>query len=269
MFLGSLLVLPSAQAATITATINGDPIATVPISVTVNVTGAPIGTELWTTLYPAAPDMVPYPGVDPTQCPHDRSQYGYLDGFWGYDHRSASVPDFTFMTTLGQDNIAGPLRLCVKLVDPPDRNNNYGPPLADFSAPFTARAPRGSLRLSRPRWSSADRRLTFRYSGASEGVGEVDRYLLPARRGCPANAPRSLDQSPADLGSTGPPATDLAHFVPGTFRHEVKVRWRRRFRPPPGRYRICAYLISEAGTTELHYSLIQMARARARIRVTR
>src|SRR5690348_8384958 len=136
ILLGSLVIPPAARAATLTATINGDAVATVPLNVTVNVTGAPAGTEIWTMVYPAAADMVSYPGVDPTQCPRDRSQFGYLNGFWGYDHRTAAGSDFTFTTALGDDDTAGPLRLCVKLVDPPDRNNNYGPPLADFSAPF-------------------------------------------------------------------------------------------------------------------------------------
>jgi hypothetical protein len=256
----------SARATVISATVNGDPVATRPISVTVSVSGARTGDQIITSLLPAAPGMVSYPNVDPTQCPHDDRQFGYPVGFWGDDQRSISQPDFTFTTALGEADIAGPLRLCVFIVAPPGPPN-YGwtPPLAASSTTFDLRAPRGTLRMSRVRWNARSRRLTFRYAGSSESTGQVRRFLVRSPARCPARVPNFLDQTPADLGSGGPP--DRGRFA-GRFSFTVRVRWRGRL-PPAGRYRVCAYLISDAGTTQLHYSLIQMARTHAPVRIRR
>jgi hypothetical protein len=258
----------SARATVISAAVNGDPVATKPISVTVSVSGAPTGDQIITSLLPAAPGMVSYPNVDPTQCPHN-GQFGYPVGFWGHDERSISQPDFTFTTALGEDDIAGPLRLCVFIVAPPGPPN-YGwtPPLAAFSTTFDLRAPRGTLRVSRVRWNARSRRLTFRYAGSSETEGHVRRFLVRSPARCPATVPNFLDQTPADLGELGPPDFKTGHFA-RRWAFTVRRTWSRRYAPPAGRYRVCAYLIAEAGTTQLHYSLIEMARAHAPVRIRR
>jgi hypothetical protein len=256
----------SAQAATITAQLNGEQVAGVPLSVTVSVSGAPSGTTVYTAVDPAAPAMSTYP-VDPTRCPSSHNDFGYPYGYFtDPDERPVPGPDFTFTATLldadiAGEEIAGPLRLCVVLVEPRDSNNNLPPPLAAFSLPFTARAPRGSLAVTRARWSAATRTLTFAFAGSSESKGNVDRYLLRTRR-CPAQVPHSLDQTPAFLGELGPPQDAPGHFA-------FKRRLVARRAPPPGTYRLCAYLESVAGTTQEHYSLILMARAHATVRITR
>jgi hypothetical protein len=155
----------------------------------------------------------------------------------------------------------GPWRLCVAVTTP-----NPAAPLqptvhASAAPQLYARAPRGTLAVVAARWNARRHSLRFTLRGRSETRGEVERYLLPSRIKCPRQDP-PLIGSPADLGSTGPPDS-----APGRFRYTRTVTW-RRFAPPPGRYRVCAYLISEAGTGG-RGSAIQMARASRLVRVKR
>jgi hypothetical protein len=243
--LAAVFAPASAAATTVSVQVRGEVVAGVPVEGDVIVTGAPAGAEVLMILHRGttecfAPssfeDLAAAPGADFTL----PFRFEQVEG------------DLPFSTT-------GPWRLCVAVTTRDAAGNLTA---AASTAPLLeARAPRGKLSVLAAHWNPRRHSLRFTLRGRSETRGAVERFLLPGRRRCPRKSP-PLFQSPADLGSVGPPDS-----APGRFRYTRTVTW-RRLAPPPGRYRVCAYLISEAGTGS-RGSAIQMARASRLVRVTR
>jgi hypothetical protein len=244
---GLLVAAAPAAATTVTAQIEGEAIAGVPVKGSITVTGAPAGAWLWMSLHYGDCPQLPYP----------ITSQGAVPG-----------PDFTrpfelFQTDTDDDFLrAGRSSLCV-VVGPPDEHHQQPAVIAGRAdVPFTARAPRGDLAVTAARWNRRRHRLTFSLRGTSETKGDILRFLLPVRIRCPRTPPPLL-QTPADLGSVGPPEDS-----PGPFSYTRRVTWRREI-PPPGRYRVCAYLRSIASTGGPNSRMIQLARASRLVRVTR
>jgi hypothetical protein len=245
-----LLAPASATATTVTAQIEGEVVAGVAVKGTLVVTGAPAGAGIWIILHRGA-GACPGPSM--------------LDV---YD-AVASAADFTLPFSVAHTDddsldfdYTGPWLLCVTIATTDAYRRAVGV-FATAVVALTARAPRGELTVTAARWNARLHRLTFSLRGDSETRGSVERFLLPRRVACPPKSPRVLFQTPADLGDLGPPA-DAA----GRFSYTRSVTWRREI-PPAGRYRVCAYLISEVATSTARGSLIQMARASRLVHVSR
>jgi hypothetical protein len=251
-WLATLGLSSAARATTVTAQIDGDVVAGVPVRGSVTVQGAAQGSAVWTFLHRGEGLAWANGLFDPTRCP-DKPWEGasFMTAAPGSDF---TLP-FSLDTTHTEEEFASVGRwwLCV-IVGPPDAHSTPASAEARFSELLTARAPRAQLAVTAARWHARAHALTFRLRGSSETRGEVFRFLLPGRRRCPQSMPPLL-QTPADLGSVGPPL-DAA----GPFNYSRRVTWRRD-PPPPGIYRVCAYLFSDVAN-------ILMARSSRPVRVT-
>lgn len=246
VFVSALLFAPaSANATTVTAEVEGEVIAGVPVKGKLVVTGAPVGAGVFLILHRGAGACSSAELYDAVAPAADFSLP------FSVDHTDDDSIDFRY---------TGSWLLCVTIAT---TAAHRGPVevLATTTLALTARAPRGELTVSSARWNADRHRLTFSLRGESETRGSVERFLLPRRVACPKKSPGALLQTPAGLGSLGPP--DQAA---GRFSYTRKVTWRRQT-PPPGRYRVCAYLISEAAGGTTRGSTIQMARASRHVRI--
>jgi hypothetical protein len=237
----------SAAATTVTAQVEDDVVAARPVEGNVTVTGAPSGARVWMVLHWGTSGCPALNTFSPTTT-------------------VAPGPDFTLPFKLEETDsysfhFTGPWLLCVSVATA----DNYGRAVeivASTAPLLMARAPRGRLAVVAARWNARRHRLRFSLRGRSEARGTVYRFLLPGRAACPRKRPPLL-QTPADLGSVGPPE-DAA----GRFSYTRTVTWRREV-PPPGLYRVCAYLLSDAATGPTRGSQIQISRASRLVRVSR